>query len=135
MIGVQKIVIVGLLTGVISLGFTCERHKKLEAEHSPVPVTKDSEPAGQLTSTFSQSSEATRLVLVEHCGKCHQSTLSSHKPGALAIFDLDAMEDWHVKLTEDNLEGISGRTRNKSITDQERAAIREFLTLKEVQLQ
>lgn len=136
MLVVKEIWAIGILTGVIALAVTCERHKKLNVEHTPVPVAKVSKPSADSTSIFAERSEGTRLVLVEHCGKCHQSTLDSHKPGAIAIFDLDAMEQWHDKLTEKNLEGLDGRTKNKSgVTDGERAIIQEFLALKKAQLQ
>ncbi|MGI9550243.1 MAG: hypothetical protein ACR2MT_03510 [Aurantibacter sp.] len=128
---VKKIMTIGILAGLISLAFTCERNKKLNVEHTPAPISKDSEPPDESSPTFAESSEGTRLALVEHCGKCHQSTLASHKAGAIAIFDLDAMEEWHIKLTMKNLEGVDGRTKNKSaVTDEERAYIEEFLALK-----
>ena len=136
MLGVKKIGILSILVGLILLVITCERHKKLKAGHTPVPVMRNSATSTESTTTFAECSEATRLVLIEHCGKCHQSTLPSHKRGAVAIFDLDAMDQWHVNLNEKNLEGVDNRTKNKNtITDEEHAAIQEFLTLKREQLQ
>jgi hypothetical protein len=136
MSGVKTIATLVTIAGLISFGPSCERHKKLTIEHSPVPVTKPTEQSEAANPTFAQSSEATRLALVEHCGKCHQSTLSSHKPGAIAVFDLDAMAAWHDKLVDGNLGGIDKRTKNKpAVTDNQRTAILEFLALKQEQLQ
>lgn len=137
MFRVKKITTIGIFAGLISLAFTCtERHRKLNVKHTPAPITKDSAPLEELTPDFAEISEGTRIALVQHCGHCHQSTLASHKPGAVAVFDLDAMEQWHNKLTKKNLEGLDRRTKSKaSVTEKQRVIIEEFLALKLVQLQ
>jgi len=84
---------------------------------------------------FGESSEITRLILITHCGKCHQSSLETHKAGAIAIFDLDKNTHWHDALSEHHLPGITQRTQNKnSITEEQKEAIALFLELKEKQL-
>jgi len=85
--------------------------------------------------SFKACSEITHSVLITHCGSCHQSSLKTHKAGAIAIFDLDQGANWHMALSEENLQGIANRTENKStISEQQKEAIAVFLELKELQL-
>ncbi|GAA4271553.1 hypothetical protein U6A24_13280 [Aquimarina gracilis] len=87
------------------------------------------------TGSFEECSEITRGVLITHCGSCHQSSLESHKTGAIKVFDLDKKVDWHTSLALENLEGITSRTKNKSsISDLQKEAIATFLELKALQL-
>lgn len=82
-------------------------------------------------SEFEKCSEITRGVLITHCGSCHQSTLDTHKLGAIAVFDLDKGADWHTSLVEENLEGISNRILNRStITEEQKEAVALFLEIK-----
>ncbi|WP_299217336.1 hypothetical protein [uncultured Aquimarina sp.] len=98
------------------------------SEEKPRPVNADK-------STFEENSKITRAVLITHCGSCHQSSLDSHKPEAIKIFDLDMATNWHILLSMENLSGIASRTKNKSvITEQQKEAIDIFLKLKELQL-
>ncbi|GAA4278643.1 hypothetical protein [Aquimarina mytili] len=85
--------------------------------------------------SFEECSEITRGVLITFCGSCHQSSLDSHKAGAIQVFDLDKMANWHTSLSEENLNGIARRTQNKDITDQKKEAIATFIKLKELQLE
>ncbi len=85
--------------------------------------------------TFEKNSKITRAVLITHCGSCHQSSLDSHQPEAIKIFDLDLAANWHISLSKENLSGIANRTQNKSaITTAQKEAITTFLQLKEQQL-
>ncbi len=81
---------------------------------------------------FEKCSLTTRGVLITHCGSCHQSSLETHKPGAIAIFDLDKGANWHTSLHSEHLEGISNRILNKSsITEEQKEDITRFLEIKE----
>lgn len=137
MFRVKKIVFIGSLAALISLAFTCgERHNKPTTEQSGMPVLEDVESLAETTVTFSEASEGTRLALIQPCGRCHQSTLASHKPKAIAIFDLDGKEQWHDQLTEENLEGLGRRAKNNSaISEDEFALIEAFISQKRAQLQ
>ena len=107
------------------------------ADTEPVLVTIPSK-----TSTFKinkdafeECSEITRKVLITFCGSCHQSSLETHKPAAIAIFDLDKGKNWHATLIHDHIEGIENRIENKSPSTQEELdAIEVFLELKASQL-
>lgn len=131
----SKIVPPIILAAMVSLVFTCaDTQKKPDEKVGHGPGKAELKTQTATSTAFSETSEGTRIVLVQHCGKCHQSSLETHKPGAVAIFDLDAMEEWHVKLSEKNLEGLGRRTKNnKAITDKEFAVIEEFLALKRAQ--
>ncbi|MBT8304471.1 MAG: hypothetical protein KJP09_08385, partial [Bacteroidia bacterium] len=84
---------------------------------------------------FEECSKITRSVLITHCGSCHQSSLDTHKAGAIAIFDLDKGINWHTDLAEEHLHGIAKRTQNKStVSEQQKEAISIFLELKELEL-
>ncbi|MBT8287645.1 MAG: hypothetical protein HKN00_10165 [Flavobacteriaceae bacterium] len=84
---------------------------------------------------FEKNSEITRNVLITHCGRCHQSSLETHKKDAIAVFDLDQNADWHQTLAEHNLEGITNRIQDKnSITEEQKLAITAFLENKSAQL-
>ncbi|WP_299436654.1 hypothetical protein [uncultured Aquimarina sp.] len=97
------------------------------SEEKPRPVNADK-------STFEENSEITRAVLITHCGSCHQSSLDTHKPEAIKIFDLDMAANWHTSLSVENLPGIADRIKNKpAITSQQKEAIDTFLKLKEWQ--
>ncbi len=100
---------------------------------APLEVKPDSLASNK--NSFDECSEITRGVLITFCGSCHQSSLDSHKAGAIEIFDLDMKANWHAYLSEENLQGIDRRTQNKStITKQQKEAIATFLNLKEAQL-
>lgn len=137
MLRVKKIAFVGSLAGLVSLMFTCiERHNKPSVEQSSLPVIEKPKPTSETFSAFSEASEGTRVALIQACGRCHQSTLASHKPKAVAIFDLDCREQWHDKLTEENLEGLARRAKkNNAISEEEFVLIEAFLSQKRKQLQ
>ncbi len=125
------------LAGLVSLMFTCiERHNKPTVEPSSLPVIEKPKPTPETLSAFSEASEGTRVALIQACGRCHQSTLASHKPRAVAIFDLDRREQWHDKLTEKNLEGLARRAKkNSAISEEKFALIEVFLSQKSKLLQ
>ncbi len=101
---------------------------KVESKEVSKPLISDE-------NSFDKCSEITRGVLITFCGSCHQSTLDSHKAGAIKVFDLDLGVNWHTSLSQENLEGIAHRTQNKDITEQEKEAIVTFLKLKDLQLE
>ncbi len=137
MFQVQKILFVWSLAALVTLAFTCnERHNKPAVEQSIEPPIENVEPLTEATPTFSQASEGTRLALIQPCGRCHQSTLASHKPKAIAIFDLDGREQWHDQLSEENLEGLGRRAKNNDgVSEEEFALIEAFISQKRSQLQ
>ena len=61
-----------------------------------------------------------------HCGTCHQSTLPTAKPAALAIFNLDA-DDWWSTLTPARLTGGFPRRLNGLLDDAGRRQLRAFV--------
>jgi hypothetical protein len=108
-------------------------------EHTGKPLLEDSDqPPVEISDSilipappFSSLSENARIALVLPCGRCHQSTLESHKPGAVAIFDLDAGELWHSDLNEERLNGLGRRAAgNSSLSEEERGQIAEFVAMK-----
>ncbi|MEZ5429078.1 MAG: hypothetical protein R2747_22720 [Pyrinomonadaceae bacterium] len=73
------------------------------------------------------NAEITIKVLKEHCGQCHQSSLPTANPKALAIFDLDKTP-WYGSVSDQRLESISRRIGKKSgISDSDRSATLEFI--------
>ncbi|MCK5441066.1 MAG: hypothetical protein KAJ23_04155 [Maribacter sp.] len=76
-----------------------------------MPDIEKPKPTPEILLAFSKASEGTRVALIQACGRYHQSTLASHKPKAVAIFDLDCREQWHDKLIEENLEGLARRAK------------------------
>lgn len=137
MLRIKKIVFSGSLAVLVSLVFTCtERHNNPPVKQYTSPTTEKLESLTETTLSFSETSEGTRLVLIESCGRCHQSTLASHKLKAIAIFDLDRKEQWHDKLAEENLEGLARRAKNNNaISEEEFALIEAFISHKYTQLQ
>lgn len=72
-----------------------------------------------------------RTLAAQHCASCHQGSVSSEKPNALAVFDLD-QRDWAAGLAPDQftvfyqrMEGeldAPTRARLLAYTTRERAA-------------
>ncbi|MFD0862058.1 hypothetical protein ACFQ1M_07550 [Sungkyunkwania multivorans] len=92
---------------------------------------KERNPNFSDTHSFEKVSEITRLALEKPCGSCHLSSLNTHKPAAIAFFDLDQGPRWHISLTKENLEGMAGRIKDRpSITVEQKEAIAVFLELK-----
>lgn len=70
---------------------------------------------------------ATLRILKANCGKCHQSSRPTAKPGALAIFDLD-QKPWHRSVSDEHLEKISRSIgKRKGLSEADRAAVRNFI--------
>lgn len=61
-----------------------------------------------------------------HCGSCHQSSLPTAKPAALAIYDLDR-DDWASMLTESRLRGGFPRRLNGRLDEGGRQQLRRFI--------
>lgn len=132
MLQLEKIGYAVVLSGVVLLAFTCHQRKGPTVVQEDGEVHVNGENAlAKNSSDISKSSEGTRVALIEPCGRCHQSTLDTHKAGAIAIFDLDQGEQWHLTLKEENLEGLLGRTEsNSAISEEEYAIIEEFVSQK-----
>ncbi|HMB65204.1 MAG TPA: hypothetical protein VKN36_19140 [Eudoraea sp.] len=133
----RKIRFTGIFAGMISLAFTCaERHRQPIEEGANVPVAQETTEVVPSVSEFSEASATTRIALIRACGRCHQSTLPTHKERAIAIYDLDQGANWHGTLKEENLSGILRRAeKNSAITKNEIEVIKTFLDLKRVELQ
>ena len=116
---------------------TCLRPTdKKESDSDPVSLSAKKTAILDTLPNFPTASENARLALIVSCGRCHQSTLESHKPGAVAIFDLDEGEQWHSKLTLERLPGMERRAKgNASLSEEEKDQIVQFITLKRAQLQ
>lgn len=61
-----------------------------------------------------------------HCGTCHQSTLPTARPAALAIYDLDR-DDWASMLTEPRLRNGFPRRLNARLDEGGRQQLRRFI--------
>lgn len=129
MAGIQKYTLITLCCFLaLSCQWDCGKPANTNLVLSPIPKDTIRE-AGP--PTFLAASENARLVLISHCGSCHQSSLDSHKSGAIAFFDLDMGPDWHVNLKMDNINSLEQRVRsNTSITAQDKEALLHFVELK-----
>jgi len=58
------------------------------------------------------------------CNKCHDGSLSTAKPAALAVFDLREPK-WESRMSESQLEAMLGRLRSAPAAD--RALVRRFV--------
>jgi len=70
--------------------------------------------------------EQVRGYAKAHCGTCHQASLPTAKPAALAIYNLDA-EDWSSTLTAAQLKGGFPRRLNAQLDDAGRQQLRAFI--------
>ncbi|MBQ4819308.1 hypothetical protein [Aquimarina sp. MMG016] len=135
MLNFTKILLLFFALVVLSTRTCVQDTSTSEVEDIIIPIEMKT---NQLTSdepSFEKCSAITRGVLITHCGSCHQSSLESHKIGAIQIFDLDMGANWHTSLSEEHLQGIAGRIKNKSaVTQKQKEAIDVFLQLKESQL-
>jgi mono/diheme cytochrome c family protein len=61
-----------------------------------------------------------------HCGSCHQASLPTAKPAALAIHNLDA-DDWPATLSAAQLERGFTRRLEARLDDQDRRWLRAFV--------
>jgi mono/diheme cytochrome c family protein len=69
--------------------------------------------------------EETRALAKPPCGSCHQDSLASAKPAALAVFDLDR-EDWTVRMSGAQLQEFLVRINGK-LDESTRPRVRRFL--------
>ncbi len=132
----EKIGYAIVLSGIVLLVFTChERKAPTVVQEATEMLAEKPNPMTKNNPEYSKISETTRVALIEPCGSCHQSSLDTHKAGAIAIFDLDQGEQWHLNLKQGNLEGLLGRTKsNSAISEEEYAAIEEFVAQKRAEL-
>ena len=70
--------------------------------------------------------EQVRGYAKTHCGVCHQASLPTAKPAALAIFNLDA-ENWSSTLTAARLRGGFPRRLNPQLDEGGRQQLRAFI--------
>lgn len=61
-----------------------------------------------------------------HCGSCHQASLPTAKPAALAVHNLDA-DDWPATLSSAQLERGFTRRLEPRLDDQDRRWLRAFV--------
>ncbi len=72
-------------------------------------------------------SRAARDALVAPCGRCHQSTLPTADPKALAVFDLD-QPAWSATMSRDQIESLGGRARGSTrLGPDEKDAVERFV--------
>jgi hypothetical protein len=143
MLRVGYLILQGIILSVLLMPNTCvQRTARAPAEqtpHSPAadanPVAEKIIPVTDSLVSFSAVSESARSALIISCGRCHQSTLDSHKPGAIAIFDLDQGAQWHAGLNREQLSGLDRRAKgNTSLNEEQRNLIAEFVALKRTHL-
>jgi len=89
--------------------------------HQPPFEAKPLAPADRLAVR-----EQVRGFARTYCGTCHQASLPTAKPAALAIFNLDA-EDWSSTLTVAQLRGGFPRRLNARLDDAGRQQLRAFV--------
>lgn len=144
MSGVIFFILRGILVAALLMPATClQRSDKSEMKPGSSPQAEEERPFGEevkpapdSTASFSAVSESARKALVVSCGRCHQSTLDSHKPGAIAVFDLDLGKQWHATLNAEQLTGMDRRAKgNTSLNEEQRRMISAFVALKQAQLQ
>jgi len=70
--------------------------------------------------------EQVRGFAKTYCRTCHQASLPTAKPAALAIFNLDA-EDWSSTLTPERLKGGFSRRLNARLDAAGRQQLRAFV--------
>ena len=70
--------------------------------------------------------ERIRVEAKTYCGSCHQSSLPTAKPAALAIYDLDR-DDWATMLTPARLQNGFPRRLNARLDAQGREQLRRFI--------
>lgn len=136
MLTIKHLIFWGLLATLLQLPHGCWQHLSKPQEKVSAMPDEESQTADEPSPLFSLLSEQARVALIVPCGRCHQSTLDSHKPGAVAIFDLDAGDAWHTNLDEDKLSGLARRAKgNSSLSEEERGQIASFVDQKRAQLQ
>ena len=69
---------------------------------------------------------AVRGYAKTHCGTCHQSTLPSARPAALAIFNLDA-DTWSSTITASQLQNGFPRRLEGRLDERGKVALRTFI--------
>jgi mono/diheme cytochrome c family protein len=89
--------------------------------HQPPFEAKPLAPVDQLAVR-----ERVRGYAKTHCGVCHQASLPTAKPAALAIFNLDA-ENWSSTLTAARLRGGFPRRLNPQLDEVGRQQLRAFI--------
>lgn len=132
MLRLSNILFYSFFCAVVFLPRSCQqRVDKAPKEQTVSTPAEKQETTADSTASFTVVSEGTRVALIEPCGRCHQSTLDTHKAGAIAIFDLDKGEAWHTTLKEEHLSGLERRAMgNASISEEEREQIVAFLAQK-----
>lgn len=70
--------------------------------------------------------DRTRVEAKMHCGRCHQSSLPTANPAALAIYDLDR-DDWATMLTPARLQHGFPRRLNARLDAPGREQLRRFI--------
>lgn len=70
--------------------------------------------------------EQVRGFAKTYCGACHQASLPTAKPAALAIFNLDA-EDWSATLRSARLAGGFSRRLHARLDDAGRRQLRAYV--------
>ena len=66
-----------------------------------------------------------REIARPHCGSCHQGSLPTAKPAALAVFDLERT-DWPASMGPGQLRSFLGRIDGK-LSNLNRPQVRAFL--------
>jgi mono/diheme cytochrome c family protein len=56
--------------------------------------------------------EQVRELAKPRCGSCHQGSVSTAKPAALAVFDLDTA-DWSARMAPRQFDAFMGRMKGK----------------------
>ncbi len=136
MLTIKYLMYCGVFLATMQFPHGClQQQSRPAARDESVPPPERSLSVANTADSFKTLSEQARVALLLPCGRCHQSTLESHKAGAVAIFDLDAGEQWHTNLNEDRLNGLERRAKgNSSLSVEEREQIAEFVALKQAQL-
>ena len=84
------------------------------------------EPRGLASGELQQVRERVREYAKTHCGACHIASLPTARPGALAIYDLDAKE-WSSTLTAAQLRNGFPRRLNGQLDEAGTRELKAFI--------
>jgi hypothetical protein len=70
-----------------------------------------------------------RELIEKNCGSCHDGALSTAKPAALKVFDLQE-ENWTRRMSDEQLKKVTGRTRGLDLPENQKQQVVDFIQLK-----
>jgi hypothetical protein len=77
-------------------------------------------------SRIAQLRDGAREILKANCGSCHDGALSTAKPAALKVFDLQELE-WAAGMSDQQLGRIIGRFQSFGVPRDDRKRVKAFI--------